>query len=246
MPGDTIRLGMNGTVQGSAVPVSLWLSVRDDVGNSIADLSFDNYQTTIGPSSWHYDIIRGIPISLASGQYTFRGELHYNGQVQVKQVPFTVVDLPPGWTPDQWDTKSSFAFDSTVSHTGSNAARIISTEPNDARWTQHVAVNPNTDYVLSGWVKTNGVSMDFVGANIGLVDDTSRTGDTDIRGTQDWTYIEFPINSGNRTDFWVGARLGHFSNTTTGTAWFDDLSLREQTLSGLGSNLLQNPGFENQ
>jgi dolichyl-phosphate-mannose-protein mannosyltransferase len=84
----------------------------------------------------------------------------------------------------------------------------------------------------------------MVGASLGLVDDWPRT--TDIRGTQDWTYAEITINSGSRTDLYIGARLGHWSNTTTGTAWFDDLSLREQTPNGLGSNLLQNPGFESQ
>lgn len=150
--------------------------------------------------------------------------------------------LPAAWTPDQWQNVSSFSVDKPPAHSGTRAASISSSTENDARWTQHVTVKVNTNYVLSGWIKTNGVREDVVGASLGLVDDWPRT--PDIRGTQDWTYIDVTINSGSRTDLYLGARLGHWSNLTTGTAWFDDLSLREQTSNGLGSNLLQNASFE--
>ncbi len=149
---------------------------------------------------------------------------------------------PNSWILDQWQNVSTFSVDNSVTHSGTRAVRISSIVENDARWTQHVAVKSSTNYVLSGWIRTTNVGMNAIGACLGLVDDWTRT--PDLRGTQDWTYVDVVINSGTRTDLYIGARLGHWSNTTTGLAWFDDLALREQTSTGLGPNLLQNASFE--
>jgi hypothetical protein len=144
--------------------------------------------------------------------------------------------------PDQWQHVSTFTIDSGVAHSGGRAARIDSPRENDARWTQHVAVAPNTSYILSGWVKTANVGQSALGANLGLVDDWPHS--ADVRGTQDWTFLEVTIGSGERTELWIGARLDHWGNINTGVAWFDDLALRQQVSGGLGPNLLRNAGFE--
>jgi hypothetical protein len=44
-------------------------------------------------------------------------------------------------------------------------------------------------------------------------------------GTHDWTYVSAVTDSGDAQYLLVAARLGYWSGTTSGTAWFDDLSL---------------------
>jgi len=40
---------------------------------------------------------------------------------------------------------------------------------------------------------------------------------------QDWTYLEVTLDSSERTELWICARLDHWGNTNTGVAWFADL-----------------------
>jgi len=242
-PGDQITLGITGSVEGNApVPASLWWRVEDAQGNRVAALSFDNFRVTLDPSGWNYVLPTNIPADLAPGAYVFWGELHAGEQVQRQQVAFMVGGPPAGWATDQWQHVSSFTVDPGVAYSGGHAARIDSPTENDARWTQYVIVTPNTSYVLSGWIKTTNVGQPTIGANLGLVDGWPHS--ADVRSTQDWTYVEVMLDSGSRTELWIGARLGHWGNTNTGVAWFDDLALREQGSGGLGPNLLRNGGFE--
>jgi len=44
-------------------------------------------------------------------------------------------------------------------------------------------------------------------------------------GTNDWTYVSIQFNTGDSETITVAARLGYWSGTTTGTAWFDDVEL---------------------
>jgi len=47
-----------------------------------------------------------------------------------------------------------------------------------------------------------------------------------IKGDQDWTEVEVTFNSGNRDSIQVNCLFGGWG-VSTGTAWFDDLSLQE-------------------
>jgi len=245
-PGDPIHLAISGQVRGgTAATVSLWWSVYNAQADRVASLSYDDLQVELSPGGWYYYLPTGIPEDLPPGTYTFRGELRYQGHQQVREQTFEVSRQSVAWKPDQWQAVSEFRIDGAVAHSGGRSARIDSVVENDARWTQRVAVKSGTSYLLSGWVKTLNVRSSVVGASLGLVDDWTRT--PDVRGTQEaWTYVEVVIPSDTRTELWVGARLGHWGSTTTGTTWFDDLSLRERDANGtpVGPNLLLNPGFE--
>lgn len=46
-----------------------------------------------------------------------------------------------------------------------------------------------------------------------------------VFGTTDWTFVSVIFNSGPQTRLTLAARLGYWSGTATGTAWFDDLRL---------------------
>lgn len=134
--------------------------------------------------------------------------------------------LPARWTTDSWLPTSSSGWDGSVSHRGRRSVRIESSTPNDARWVQDVVVLPHTLYLLSGWVKTVDVAhtaeLVDAGANLSVLGGWDRSVET--FGTQDWTYVSFTINSGDRTTLTIAARLGFWAGTTTGSAWFDDLT----------------------
>ena len=107
---------------------------------------------------------------------------------------------------------------------------LLATETeNDIHFTQELTVQPQTDYVFSGWVKTEDVQIvpagGQVGANLSLLESAERS--HSFTGTNDWTYLTLKFNSQDRTTVRAGARLGHNGSTGTGTgkAWFDDLRL---------------------
>ena len=90
-----------------------------------------------------------------------------------------------------------------------------------------MTVQPNADYVLSGWIKANNVahSLDAVdaGANLSILGGFTRT--APIFGTTDWTFANVRFNSGSARSVTVAARVGMYAGTTTGTAWLDDINL---------------------
>lgn len=141
--------------------------------------------------------------------------------------PFTPYRTPPCWLPDSFVPGATLVWDNAVAHSGSNSARIDSPEPNDARFIQEVLVDPRTDYVLSGWIKTENVQQSedpgYTGANIGLFNTWEHT--PGLFGSSDWTFVSMEFNSGDYVQITIACRLGHWGGTVTGTAWFDDVTL---------------------
>jgi uncharacterized protein (TIGR03067 family) len=98
----------------------------------------------------------------------------------------------------------------------------------DAMYEQTVGVKPNMRYLLSGWVKTKDVVVvepnGQRGANLsveGFQSEVSRS----LQGTNDWSYVTLIVDSGQRTEMTVRARLGFHYSTAKGEAWFDDLCM---------------------
>ncbi|WP_347275599.1 carbohydrate binding domain-containing protein [Candidatus Kuenenia sp.] len=141
---------------------------------------------------------------------------------------FSLTGFPSDWTPDAFDPSATLIWDNSQAHLGSKSVKIEAPTPNDARWiSQTVTVQPNTNYLVSGWIKTENVahssqSVD-AGANLSLFGTWTRS--EGLFGTNDWTYVSFVFNSGSDTQVTIAARLGYWSGTTTGTVWFDDLQL---------------------
>lgn len=150
---------------------------------------------------------------------------------------------PTGWSPDAWNSSHTvFSLDSTQAVSGSRSVKIESAALNDARWIQTVSVLPNSYYRLTGWIKTENVahtgeSVD-AGANLCLYGTYTRS--EGLYGTNDWTYISLMFTTGSSTEVTVAGRLGYWSGTTTGVAWFDDLQLE---LLHIPTTIL-NSGFE--
>ena len=147
---------------------------------------------------------------------------------------------PTGWTRDVWDPSrpNTMTLDNSQAHSGFLSARIDLSALNDARWIQPVPVQPFTQYRLSGWVKTSSVthSPQAVDAGGNLSFYGTWTHSVGVIGTNDWTYQSVLFTTGAETQLTIGARLGYWSGTTTGTAWFDDLRLEPTTETALDDN----------
>lgn len=129
-----------------------------------------------------------------------------------------------GWKEDYWQPGSTFVLTGEKVHGGKKALMIRSTTSNDVRAIQTVEVKPNTFYRLAGWIATTDVPEERVGGNLCLMGGYDHT--SSVNGTKDWTYVELNFRThASQTEVTVGARLGMYSNDTTGTAYFDDLSL---------------------
>ncbi len=103
-------------------------------------------------------------------------------------------------------------------HGGKQALRIIARADADTSLHADVALKPNTQYRLAGWVKTHALqgraSLNLHGARI----------ETEIirRRDTDWTEVEAEFNSGDRTIASVNVLL-----VGRGDAFFDDVRLTE-------------------
>lgn len=133
---------------------------------------------------------------------------------------------PVGWNKDPW-LPADMVWDNTQSRTGSKSVKIDAATPNDVRWLQTVDVVPETVYFLSGWIKTDQVAHDsgpvVAGANLSLYGTWQHT--AGVFGTSDWARNGLLFNSEDNHQITAAARLGYWSGTAIGTAWFDDLRL---------------------
>jgi len=137
---------------------------------------------------------------------------------------------PLGWTTSAWLDNAVFTWDDTQAVNDHKSVKISSLPSltADGRWEQTVMVQPHTEYLLSGWIKTENVGhtdqLVDAGANLSLYGTWTFT--PGLFGTHDWTYVNLPFNSGSSSQVTIAARLGYWAGGTTGTAWFDDLRLQ--------------------
>ena len=108
-----------------------------------------------------------------------------------------------------------------------NVVKITNNTENDARFIQKISVKGGKTYKFSCYVKTENVAGG-AGANIGFENVTEKS--KGITGTSGWTYIEIIGKTDDKQkEISVGVRLGGFGATSTGTAWFDDFKVEEDT-----------------
>jgi len=166
----------------------------------------------------------GGPAALADAGRSGHQNLIVNGSFEYRA---GTTNTPRSWTADSWMPSARLVRDNRAAHKGHASGRIVSSQPNDARWTQTVAVQRDTRYLLTGWIKTRRVahtveSVD-AGATLGIYGRWEHT--TAMFGTTPWRRVSLTVDSGDDTSLVVAARLGFWAGTTTGTAWFDDISL---------------------
>lgn len=149
---------------------------------------------------------------------------------------------PDYWRADYWQPDSKITVTTKKVHKGKYALEIISDKvSNDARLLQTVQVEPNTYYKLSGWVTTENVTPQKIGANL-CVMSNSFTNSSSLNDTIDWTYLEFNFKTTSKqTEVTVGPRLGMWGNDVKGAAYFDDLSLVKLNNTPSNFQALQDP-----
>ena len=125
------------------------------------------------------------------------------------------------------------------------SVKSVHPDVNISRWKQEVAVKPDTEYRLSGWIKSENVSTRGAGAHLqaeGIVthsdtapertDVVART--QGIYGTADWQYVETKFRTGREhRNLMVFCGLGDYGAHTTGMAYFDDIRMQEVPTSYL-------------
>jgi dolichyl-phosphate-mannose-protein mannosyltransferase len=132
------------------------------------------------------------------------------------------------WQADFWNGNSGLGLTTQKVHNGKYAGIIESTKENDARLIQKVNVEPNTVYRLSGWVSTVGVSNAHIGATLCVMGGFVYS--NELKGDREWQRLELVFRTlPTQTKVTIGLRLGFYSNTTEGTAYFDDISLEKET-----------------
>lgn len=112
---------------------------------------------------------------------------------------------------------------------GEKLLLIDNPEPDSVGVKQTVAVRPGKRYLFAGRIKTEAVravERRTHGAHLYVWGGYERL-NTNLEGTNDWTYQSVVFRAGPRTSVTVGARLGNFASTASGKAWFDDLCLVE-------------------
>lgn len=133
-------------------------------------------------------------------------------------------DKPADWQTDAYAPGSATRFSWAADEPGVGTATIASSRPNDASWVQNVPVSPSTWYRISGWVKTEAVGEQAMGAYLSVAGtfDNSR----ELRGTQDWRSVALWVKTGPiETSLKIACRLGGYGSLNTGTAHFTGISV---------------------
>jgi hypothetical protein len=150
-----------------------------------------------------------------------------NDGFELSGYPYSTAPL--NWNTNLWSPSAQLFHDNTTRHSGFSSAKITAATPNDAWFSQEATIDANAFYLLTGWIKTENVSVG-AGANLSLVGTWTHT--QGLLGTNNWTRVSLWFNSGSSTRITIGARLGYWAGTSSGTAWFDDLRLTRITPDG--------------
>lgn len=136
--------------------------------------------------------------------------------------------LPDAWQSSAYREQEGYTLFavSPNAHGGESCAEITNFGMNDARFSQTVSVEPNTNYCLSGYIWAKEIGDTGWGANLsieGIYMETDSYFDTDGQ----WVHTELYGRTGpEQTTLTVFVRLGGYSGESEGSARFDDISLR--------------------
>ncbi len=143
-------------------------------------------------------------------------------------------DIPDKWRIDCWQEKDAickYSANEKIRKSGRYAAMISQAGKADSRWVQEVAVRPRTRYKLSGWIKTADIPREGAGASLQV--DLPNTHSEVLYGDNDWKYVELELKTRTgQKSFKVLCRLGDYGAVNTGTAYFDDIELKEISSDG--------------
>ncbi|WP_181907424.1 phospholipid carrier-dependent glycosyltransferase [Cohnella lupini] len=162
----------------------------------------------------------------------------------------TTADEPANWLRDAYlagEENSRLTVVEGDAHAGSRFATIENLQPNDAKWTQTVSVQPETLYKLSCWVRVGNAGEGATGANIGVlgIGTTSRDLTTP---SGSWELLELVGRTGEeQQQLTVAVRIGGYGSLNAGRADFDDFRLERLDEVPTGSDVVSfDPGVVDQ
>ena len=140
------------------------------------------------------------------------------------------IDSGADWYRDMWYTDSGVSrFEIAEDGYEGSCLKITNVSENDARFCQDIPVKPDTLYEITCMVKAEGVGEDTIGANLSAKDTFSYSDyayDTDGQ----WEKLTLIGRTGPDQDtLTLFARVGGYSGLNTGSAWFDNFTMREIT-----------------
>ena len=130
----------------------------------------------------------------------------------------------------QWNSEEdkSATFESQVggAKEGAYCISIENEVKNDSRYQFSFKAVKGAHYKVSCWIKTESVGFEKLGATISL-EGEYYTFFGDLRGDNDWTYVEGYIKAIGDQDVKIFLRLGGYSNENTGKVYFDDFTIEQ-------------------
>ncbi len=126
---------------------------------------------------------------------------------------------PSDWFRTVWNGELS--LDTLIKKSGNYSAKITSNSSYPGFYELNTSVEPNTNYLISGYIKTSNVTGSAYLGMHGNADETDISSPS-IVGTQDWTPVYVRWYSGSNTSMKIQCGLKE-----SGTAWFDDIKLEK-------------------
>jgi hypothetical protein len=121
---------------------------------------------------------------------------------------------PEGWQSHQWHADGSIF--SWQPGAGGGQLQIVSKEPNDAQWVQHLRLGPGW-YHFSAQLRSHNVGLKNTGASLCLLQNWVSS--QELHGDNDWQSVDFYVKEGaGGAEVDLACRLGGYGNLNTGEA----------------------------
>ncbi len=146
---------------------------------------------------------------------------------------------PSAWAPDLWSPSKGTEFSWKRDADAPGILVVKNPSPNDARWIQDVAVEPDHWYRLSGFVRAVGVSEEGLGANLSILRGFEHS--QPLKGDTDWTAVSMWFKTESERSIKVACRLGSFGQISSGEVWCTGIRLEPQAGPPLNANYVYGP-----
>lgn len=213
---------------------------------TITDIDNDGQVEIITSSDWDFDgengkvrgsvYIWGLPANFDIKTMHWPTFHHDEQRTGLSSNSSVNLHQNPGFENNKtnWDFPINASIDTNVFHSGAKSAKLVNTGIISS--TPNFVVTAGKQYVISGWLKTNAITntsstvsygvggkVQWYDANGSLITSNALSG---ARGTKDWTKYTGTVVAPPGA---VSARhqLITYGNGTTGTAWFDDINIKE-------------------
>jgi len=159
--------------------------------------------------------------AVTKGPATLGPELIDNGSFETLDG-----DLPAGWSPRFYSGEKAQHRVSDLARSGKRSLEISADKVTEFSMYIDVPVDRNSEYELSGWIKTENVAGGGRGALLYISKHPDSPVSKGVKATKDWTHVKVSFNNYEGKSVRINCMLGGWG-TASGKAWWDDVSLRK-------------------